>query len=461
MAGLAKDLNAANAWAPYEPDGDAPWNRERVVHLHRRAAFGATWAEIERDLADSPDMAVGRLLSGKARLDAAPADFEAMAGTIGDAAQASGSPTRLEAWWFYRMLFSPDPLGERLTLAWHNHFATSNRKVQDLLYMRQQNELLRRHARAPFGELLAGVVKHPAMLAWLDADANRAGRPNENLGRELLELFTLGVGNYTEDDVKAAARALTGWGIAAQDFRFAAARHDEGEIELLGSRGPMSGDDLLRALVEHPATARRVAWRLSTVFFGDGVVDDPTLEALATELHRRQLDVSWAVETMLRSRLFFSPQNLRTRVLGPAEYVVGVVQTLGLSKPPPSTLLLAEWSARMGQELFYPPNVGGWPEGRSWLGSKAVVARANFASALIEGRMWNPPIKPDLSRSVPEHRQADDLEGAAAALAELLWGVASPGVVADAAALASGKPHDEQLATLAYALLASPEAQLG
>ena len=130
-----------------------------------------------------------------------------MARIIGDAACASNDADRLKAWWLYRMLLSPDPLGERLTLLWHNHFATSNRKVQDLVFMREQNELLRKHALAPFGELLAAVVKHPAMLVWLDADSNRAGHPNENLARELMELFTLGIGHYTEADVQAAARA--------------------------------------------------------------------------------------------------------------------------------------------------------------------------------------------------------------------------------------------------------------
>lgn len=461
MASPEKNLTAMAAWAPYESTDDAPWNRRRVAHLHRRTAFAASWPEIERDLAEGPEAAVARLLAGKARLDATPPDFEAMAGMIGDAAQASGSPNRLQAWWLYRMLFSPDPLGERLTLMWHNHFATSNRKVQDLVYMRQQNELLRRHARGPFGELLGAVVKHPAMLAWLDADANRSGRPNENLGRELLELFTLGVGNYEEADVREAARALTGWTIAGQSFRFAAARHDDGEVTLLGRRGKLSGDDLLAVLVEHPATARRVAWRISTVFFGDGVVEGPMLDALAAELHERKLDVGWAVETMLRSRLFFASQNLRSRVLGPVEYIVGAVQALGLRKPPPSTLLLAEWSTRMGQELFYPPNVGGWPEGRSWLGSKAIVARANFAAALSEGRLWNPPARPDVSRCMREDMSTGDLDKAVTGLAELLWGEAPRDVVADAMAVAVGKPPDERLTTALYALLARPEAQLG
>ncbi len=292
-----------------------------------------------------------------------------MARTIGDAAQASSDPHRLQAWWFYRMLFSPDPLTERLALLWHNHFATSNRKVQDLVYMGQQNELFRKYAKAPFGELLTAVVKHPAMLVWLDADSNRAGHANENLARELMELFTLGIGHYSEADVQGAARALTGWGVAGKTYRFISNRHDDDEISVLGQRQRLNGDELLAVLLEHPATARRLAWRLCTMFFGEAVVSDAAMDSLAAELHDRKLDIRWAVETILRSEVFYSSANLRARIPGPPEFIVGCVQALELCQPPPSTLLLAEWNNRMGQELFYPPNVGGWPEGRSWLGS--------------------------------------------------------------------------------------------
>src|SRR5205085_10392276 len=142
---------------------------------------------------------------------------------------------------------------------WHNHFATSNAKVEDLAAMRHQNELFRRHARAPFGALLAGVVRDPALLVWLDAPANRREHPNENLARELMELFTLGLGPYTEADVKEAARALTGWTVADGRFREDAARHDDGEKTVLGRAGRWGGDDLVALLLDHPATARRLA----------------------------------------------------------------------------------------------------------------------------------------------------------------------------------------------------------
>ena len=190
-----------SAWELYIPDDSEPWNLQRVVHLHRRAGFAASWPVIERDLAAGPHAAVDRLLSGANRDEKASTEFEAMSRTIGDAAVASGSPSRLKAWWLYRMLFSPDPLGERLTLMWHNHFATSNRKVQDLAMMREQNDAMRLHASGSFGDLLRSVVKQPAMLIWLDAESNRSGHPNENLAREMMELSTLGAGHYTESDV--------------------------------------------------------------------------------------------------------------------------------------------------------------------------------------------------------------------------------------------------------------------
>jgi uncharacterized protein (DUF1800 family) len=457
---MADNSKPIAGWERYKPSEAAPWNRQRVVHLHRRAAFAASWADIERDVADGPAAAVDRLLAGKARLQAAPADFESMARIIGDAACASNDAVRLKAWWLYRMLLSPDPLGERLTLLWHNHFATSNRKVQDLVFTREQNELLRKHALAPFGELLSAVVKHPAMLVWLDADSNRAGHANENLAREMMELFTLGIGHYTESDVQAAARALTGWSVADKAYSFVSTRHDDRELTLLGHRGRLTGDDLLAILIEHPATARRVAWRVCTMFFGEGAVSDAALDALSAELHARKLDIRWAVETVLRSQQFYAPENLRTRILGPVEFIVGCLHALEQCQPPPNTVLLAEWTTRMGQDLFYPPNVGGWPEGRSWLSSRAVIARANFATALVEGTLWNSDHKPDLRRLVERNRKAADLEQSVEWLAELIYGQPVPSAVGAALAAAHVKDEKEKLPAALVALLSSPEAQL-
>jgi len=310
----------------YKPTEQAPWNMPRVVHLHRRAGFAATWQEIQRDLNDGPEAAIDRLLSGKAYSVGIPDDFDAMSQVIGDAAVAAGNPNRLKAWWLYRMIFSPDPLTERLTLMWHNHFATSNLKVADVRVMKRQNEIFRASARKPFGELLTQVVKDPAILIWLDADSNRKQHPNENLARELMELFSMGVGNYSEDDVKDAARALTGWTTKRGEFRFVEAYHDDGEKTFLNKKGTFGGDDVLQTVLEHPATAKRIAWRLCDQFFGEGAVSDQLIKELSDELSRRDLDVGWAVESILRSDAFFAANNIGSRVLGPIEYVVGAVR---------------------------------------------------------------------------------------------------------------------------------------
>ena len=234
------------------------------------------------------------------------------------------------------MLSGPDPLGERLTLMWHDHFATSLGKVRDVAAMRRQNETFRRLARAPFGELLGDMVRDPALLIWLDAPENRKGRLNENLSRELLELFTLGVGNYTEGDVREAARALTGRTVADGSFRRAPGDHDDGEKTILGRRGRWGGDDLLAMLLEHPATATRLAGRVCGLLMGEAAADEAAVAALARGLRSHDLDVGWAVATVLRSRAFFAAPNLGSRVAGPVEFVVGAARALGPPTRPPA-----------------------------------------------------------------------------------------------------------------------------
>jgi uncharacterized protein (DUF1800 family) len=404
-------------WAPYRPGSAAPWDLRRVVHLHRRAAFAATWDEVQRDLKEGPDASIARLLDGKPRLDGVPEDFEDRAAAIGDAAVAAGEIERLQAWWIYRMLFGPDPLGEKLTLLWHNHFATSFAKVRDVGLMRRQNQTQRQLARAPFGDIVRAMLNDAALLAYLDAPMNVKGHPNENLARELMELFTLGIGNYTETDVKESARALTGWsgssaghpaggnsGVGAGQTN--PAQHD-GEVKvILGHRGRFACEDLRQILLDQPATPRRLAWRLCDEFMGEGAVSDVARQQLANALRQHNLDIGWAVATILRSELFFSDRNIATRIVPPAEYLIGAVRALELFDPPPSTLTLAEWARRLGQELFGPPNVGGWPGGRMWLNSRAVLARGNFAAALAAGELFADPSPPDLVALAKKHRGA-------------------------------------------------------
>ncbi len=455
----AGSSDPSQAWAPYRPEQERPWNLRRVVHLHRGAGFAVTWSEIQRDLRDGPKASIDRLLAGKASTDGVPERFEETAGLLGDAACSSGDPARLKAWWVYRMLFGPDPLTERLVLMWHAHFATSNLKVQNLASMRRQNEIFREHARAPFAQLLHTVVRDPALLVWLDAPANRKGHPNENLARELMELFSMGIGHYTEADIKEAARALTGWTVTDNAFQEVPIRHDAGEKTILGRKGAWKGDDLVHMVLEHPATADRLAFRICELFMGEQAVDAAARKALATGLRQHRLDIGWAVETVLRSQAFFAEANLGTRVLSPVEYVLGAARALELFEPPSSTLVLAEWAGRLGQDLFYPPNVGGWPGGRAWLTTRSVIGRANYAAALIEGRRVGRPGPMD-ARTLPRHHGSEDV---IAFYTRLLLGTEPTMAWCDrltAALDVQGKNEEEGARRLVGLLLALPEAQL-
>jgi uncharacterized protein (DUF1800 family) len=454
---------AGGYWAPYRPTPESPWDLRRVVHLHRRAGFAATGEVLRRDLEDGPEASVDRLLAGRMLPAGAAAEFERVSATIAEAAVDSRNPDRLKAWWIFRMLLGPDPLTERLTLMWHNHFATGNQKVNDVAAMRRQNDLFRRYARAPFGELLDAATRDPALLNWLDAPSNRKGHPNENLARELMELFTLGIGHYSEGDVKEAARALTGWAVADGAFLEYAANHDPGQKTILGQSGKWAGSDLIRLLLEHPATARRLAGRLCETFMGEGSVRSQDLDELAEGLHAHHLDIGWGVSTILRSRAFFAAANLGTRVVGPVEFVVGAVRALGCLDPAPDPGVLAGWATRIGQDLFYPPNVGGWAGGRSWLSSRGMIARMNFATALAFGTELGLAEPLDALRLAGPASNASSLDRVVGSLAELLLG-ADPGAgwrdrIARSAA--AGSTSLSESARRATALiLSSPEAQL-
>jgi len=456
-------------WRVWQPTVDSPWNLRRVVHLRRRAGFAATRREIDRDLNDGPQAAVNRVLAGSARLDGVHDDFEQISKVIGDAAVASENPHRLKAWWLFRMLAGPDPLAERLALLWHNHFATSNLKVESAAAMARQNEIFRAHGRGLYGDLLRRVVHDPSLLLFLDAPANRKEHPNENLARELMELFTLGVGNFGETDVKEAARALTGWTVAPNgQFREAADRHDDGEKTILGRKGAWRGDDLVELLLAQSATAQRLAKRLCEMFLGEefdfkSSAGRTALDELAGGLRARDLDMGWAVETILRSELFFSDANLGRRIAGPVEFVVGAARALELCDPPPSTVVLAEWAARLGQDLFYPPSVFGWPGGRSWISPRSMIGRANFAAALVAGELGGAGAALDALALLERHGRARNLDEAVLFSCELLLGgPPTESIRAQSAALreSSKRSPGDAARTIVRLVLASPEAQL-
>ena len=373
------------AWAPFEPDRDGPWDRPRAAHLHRRAGFAAPWEALGRDLHDGPTASIDRLLAGESTsVDGQPAaEFEASADAMSRGLGASGGLATLQASWLYRMILTPHPLRERLALFWHGHFATSDAKVNDLNLMAGQNALIRAHALGSFRALLDGMARDPAMLTWLDATSNRKAHPNENFAREVMELFTLGRGPYTEQDVREAARAYTGAFVSGEGYREVPSQHDEGSKTIFGRSGPFRGDDVARLLLDRPECAEFLARKLFRLFVSEVDAPSPALIApLAGALRDADYDVKAPVGLILRSRLFHDPAMRRRRVKSPVEFAVGAIRALEITCPTVSATALAGACAKMGQGLYAPPSVAGWEGGPAWINTSATLARSNLALAL-------------------------------------------------------------------------------
>ncbi len=384
---------ANGPWAPFQPTANDPWDLPRAAHLHRRAGFGATRSELDRDVQDGPAASVARLLNPRPLKDDEKQVLDSLRRGVCDSRDAG----RLRAWWLYRILYDPDPLREKLTLFWHGHFATSNRKVDSVLRMLAQNETLRWHALGPFAGLLAAMAGDAAMLVWLDGANSRKERPNENFGREFLELFTLGVGHYTEKDIREAARAFTGWTVENDRGVFHEAAHDGGDKTFLRQTGPWKPADVIRITLEQPACAEFLCRKLYRFLVNEA--DEPgdeLLKPLAEELRGHQYDVAHVVGVILRSRHFYAEENRRQRIKGPVELSAGLLRTLEVPRPGIRLLPLTLACERQGQDLFHPPNVKGWDGGRTWLDSTAVLARENWCNDVLWGNagLGLPPYDP-------------------------------------------------------------------
>jgi uncharacterized protein (DUF1800 family) len=370
-------------WAPFEPTANDPWDLAKAAHLHRRAGFGAGRAELQRDVKEGPAASVDRLFRPRPPSD----DQKQVLDNLRRGVLDSSDADRLKAWWLYRVLYDPDPLREKLTLFWHGHFATSNRKVSSVPFMLAQNETFRRHALGPFADLTTAMVSDQAMLVWLDGAGSKKEKPNENFGREFLELFTLGVGNYTEKDIRAAARAFTGWEINdAGKAVYEQAAHDAGEKTFLKQTGPWAPADIVRITLAQPACAEFLCHKLYRFLVNE--VEGPNAELLAPlaqELRGHNYDMAYVVSIILRSQHFYAAANRRRRVKGPVEFSAGLVRALEV--PPADVRLLALAAAcdRQGQELFAPPNVKGWDGGKTWLSSTAVLERTNWCNDVLWG----------------------------------------------------------------------------
>ncbi len=287
-------------------------------------------------------------------------------------------------WWLYRMAHTPRPLEEKMTLFWHNHFATSAYKVDSARRMWNQNETLRRHSLGSFRTLLQQIARDPAMLIWLDGASNHAGAPNENFAREVMELFTLGRGNgYTETDIKEAARCFTGWRWAntPSNFVYDPNNHDDGEKTVLGQTGNWHADDVIDILVRHQSTAKRITSKLY-VFFVGARPNDADSAKLCDAYFASDYDIRSVLQVLFSLDSFHSPQAQFAKIKSPTEFTVMTLKTLGA--PLSSARDVSGALSLMGQDLFNPPNVKGWTEGRDWINSRTLLARVNFASTLAD-----------------------------------------------------------------------------
>ncbi len=371
---------------------------EGARHLLQRAGFGAPDSEVQAFASLDRSEAVDRLLR-EARREASVAPpalvdepftpYYRIRGMSAEERMAAQQELRregfeLRGWWLREMLATPSPLTERMTLFWHNHFATSQQKVRSAQLMYRQNVLLRREALGNFATLLRAVARDPAMLVYLDNAGSRRQAPNENFAREVMELFTLGEGRYGERDVKEAARAFTGWSIDRDsgEFMLRRAWHDGGEKSILGKSGRLDGDAVLDILLARPETGEFVASKLWRELVSP--VPDPVEVKRWGALFR---DAGYEVKPLLRAILtsdaFWAEENRASLIKSPVDLVVGTMRTYEMA---PVDLRPAVFAcAALGQNLFSPPNVKGWPGGEAWITSSTLLGRKQWLERVFRG----------------------------------------------------------------------------
>lgn len=365
------------AWQAFEPSGDRPWDRKRAAHLYRRAGLGADLKALDVAITKSPSQIVDEMFSQSEQTSEFAETADRLARTI----LAGGNPKRLSAAWVYRMLLTPNPLLEKITLFWHGHFATGAEKVQDAKLMWNQNELIRSYAIGDFAKLTQAIAQDPAMLIYLDSAINRKAHPNENFARELMELFCLGEGNYTERDVQELARCFTGWEIKSERFRKNRYQQDSGEKTVLGESGKFDGEDAVEVVLRQPALEMFLARKWYRYFIADEPAPgDELLRPLAKTFRDNDLQVAPALKMLLSSNLFFSSHSIGHKIKSPVELMIGTLRALDATT---NSELIAGGLIDIGQGLFYPPNVKGWEGGRAWINSSTLLGRANLFSRIL------------------------------------------------------------------------------
>jgi uncharacterized protein (DUF1800 family) len=370
-------IDPAWAWQAFEPNDGQEWNRTLAAHLFRRATFGATAAQIDAAVKQSPASVVEQIMRGSED----KGGFRRQSDELPSTLLSTGDPRQLAAWWVYVLLHTAHPVLERMTLFWHGHFATSAEKVTDAALMLEQNRLLRRYALGDFRPLVQEISRDPAMLVYLDSATNRKAHPNENFARELMELFCLGEGHYSEKDVLELARCFTGWEIKLGRFRFNRFQHDSASKTVLGKSGAFFDGESIDWVLEQPQAAQFIVGKLYRHFVCDE--PDPTpklLEPLANELRDRDWQIGYIVQRILGSQIFFSPHALGRKVRSPVDLAVGLLRSL---EGTTNTHQLAAELHQNGQGLFFPPNVKGWDGGRAWINSSTILGRANMTARLI------------------------------------------------------------------------------
>ena len=370
-----------------------------IAHLMRRAGFGASRQELEERAAKGYEATVEDLLHPE---EQPPIDDDILYRFMPGYEGALGPPIN-QAEWVYRMVNTQRPLEEKLALFWHQLFATGNSKVDNPPEITQQIAMFRRQALGSFRDLLVELAKNPAMIWWLDNNGNHNGAINENWGRELLEVFSMGVGNYSEDDIKDASRAFTGWTIEPKiprnplgrfywNFEYRAEDHDDGEKNFLGHTGRFNGEDIIDIVVKQPATARFLARHLYNFFVADepqvpswniNPPNDPdAVDQLVAAYDESDGNLRSMMRLLFNSDFF---KNARfARVKSPAELVVSTVKMAGnYQGPRPGFNMLAMECNWQGQELLNPPSVESWHTGGEWIDGGALVRRVNFAAGLM------------------------------------------------------------------------------
>ncbi len=377
-----EQVDPKTAWQPWEPDAKNPWSTKWAGHLLRRAGFGCSLTELRDAVKDGLKPTLDKLFAEDDRAR----DRTAFAEKLGKTAAGQNSAYNLRGWWIWTMLNTYQPAREKLTVFWHNHFATSVAKVQRTTAMFNQNVLLRKYALGQFRSFLQDMSKDAAMIIWLDNNSNVKGKPNENYAREIMELFSLGVAtpddrHYTEKDIREAARAFTGWHTNGEGFDFNKGFHDDGEKTVLGKTGNLNGDDVVNLCVDQPVCAKFIVRKLYKYLISE--LDKPPqalLDPLCDLYRQGEYDTGKLVRAMVSSKHFFSDYAYRQRIKSPCEFVLAAVKAVGQGFVSPQSLVTKMES--MGQSLFAPPNVKGWEGGMNWLNTATILARANFAQLL-------------------------------------------------------------------------------